>query len=82
MPTRVLRRVVIKRPPVRMMPVGVYRNHCTPGGIARHALLSYGWNRGQSGAGKQRSEAYREFETHGFSSLIDVICQPQRSAAA
>jgi hypothetical protein len=63
MPMRALRRIVIKP----MMSVGMYRNHCTLGGIARHALLlSYGWNRGQSGADSQRCEANCELETHGF----------------
>jgi hypothetical protein len=63
MPMRTLRRIVIKP----MMSVGMYRNHCAPVGIARHALLlSYGWNRDQSGADSQRCEANREFETHDF----------------
>jgi hypothetical protein len=51
---------------VGVMPVGVYGNHRTPGGIARNALLGDRWNRDHSDAECQRSEAHREFETHGF----------------
>src|SRR5271169_3489968 len=75
MPMRTLRRIVIK--PV--MPVGMYRNHRPPRGIARHALLlSYGWNRGQSGADSQRCEAYREFGTHDFFLLFVSRNAPRR----
>jgi hypothetical protein len=62
-----------------MMPVGMYRNHRSLRGIARHALLlSYGWNRGQSRADSQRCESYREFETHDFFLLFVSRNAPRR----
>jgi hypothetical protein len=70
-----------------MMPIGMDRDHGTPGRIARNALLSAGRNRGQSGTKSERSEAHRECETHGFSfSLIlfvysrNILEQPANQA--
>ena len=67
--TYILRRGVVERPHVGVMPVGVYGNHSTLGGIARNALLGAGRDRGKSDAKSKRSEADREFETHSFLSL-------------
>jgi hypothetical protein len=68
-----------------MMPVGMYGNHCAPGGIARNALLGDGWHRGQSDAESQRGKTYGEFETHVLLSLFICclsLCLQLRQVAA